>query len=161
MKEVSNNGKGLGKVAILGWVGGSDGNKVRGEKPFIGPDPEVLEKPVRRKFSAEYKLRIMQEADISQKPGHIGALLRREGLYSSHLATWRRQRNQGILDRLSPRKRGRKMEAPDDRDIRIRELEQERERLVRRLKKAEVIIEFQKKAFELLEIPLGDRGEQG
>ena len=69
---------------------------------------EVLEKPTRRHFTAEYKLRIIREADACTESGCVGALLRREGLYSSHLNTWRRQREEGMLDGLQPKKRGRK-----------------------------------------------------
>jgi transposase-like protein len=72
------------------------------------PDPEVVVKPKRRQFTAEYKRRILQEADACAQPGEIGALLRREGLYSSHLTTWRHQRQRGELQGLAPAKRGRK-----------------------------------------------------
>jgi transposase len=72
------------------------------------PDPEVVPQAKRRRFNAEYKVRILEEADACSEPGEIGALLRREGLYSSHLTTWRRQREQGHLEGLSPKKRGRK-----------------------------------------------------
>src|SRR5688572_17077357 len=71
------------------------------------PDPEVPEKARRRQFSAAYKLRIVREADACARDGELGALLRREGLYSSHLATWRRQRDEGSLASLAPRRRGR------------------------------------------------------
>jgi transposase-like protein len=78
------------------------------DSPTDIPDPEVVPKAKRRKFSAEYKLRILDESDNCTEPGQIGALLRREGLYSSHLSTWRRQREQGLLEALSSKKRGRK-----------------------------------------------------
>jgi len=68
----------------------------------------VIEKPIRRRFTAAYKLRILQEVDALSDSGQIGALLRREGLYSSHLTTWRRQRDNGAIAALSPKKRGRK-----------------------------------------------------
>jgi transposase-like protein len=74
----------------------------------VPPDPEVPEKKRRRKFTAKYKLRILAEADSCAEPGQLGALLRREGLYSSNLTVWRRQREEGLLDALSPKKRGRK-----------------------------------------------------
>ena len=77
-------------------------------EPINVPDPEVPEKKTRRKFTAAFKLRILQQADQCAQPGEIGALLRREGLYSSHLTTWRRQREDGILQSLKPKKRGRK-----------------------------------------------------
>ena len=72
------------------------------------PDPEVAEKRPRRKFTAKYKLRILAEADVCTQPGQMGALLRREGLYSSNLTTWRQQREKGILQAMAPKKRGRK-----------------------------------------------------
>lgn len=116
------------------------------------PDPEVVEKPARRKFTAEYKLRILREAERCA-PGELGALLRREGLYSSHLSDWRRQRERGELDALTPKKRGRK---PQKNPLtqRVAELERENERLRKRLQQAETIIEVQKKISEILGIPL-------
>jgi hypothetical protein len=99
---------------------------------------------------------ILREADACTKPGEIGALLRREGLYSSHLTTWRRQRDEGALARLTPVKRGPKARQTDARDVRIRELEKENEKLKKKMKQAEIIIEFQKKASEILGIPLGE-----
>ena len=117
-------------------------------------DSEVLERPGRRRFTAGYKLRILQEADQSTEFGQIGRLLRREGLYSSNLRTWRRQRERGVLEGLTPKKRGRRAKAVDPRDGRICELERENERLRRRLEKAGMIIEFQKKISEILGIPL-------
>jgi transposase-like protein len=118
------------------------------------PDPEVLERPVRRRFLAEYKLQILRQADACEESGQLGELLRREGLYSSHLSTWRRQREQGTLDALTPKKRGRK---PRDNDPLIEEnrrLQRVNQRLVERLRQAEVIIDVQKKVAEILGIPL-------
>jgi transposase len=117
------------------------------------PDPEVPEKPLRRRFTAEYKLRILKEADACLgQGGEIGALLRREGLYSSHLVTWRRQREEGSLKALQARKRGRKEKDPRAR--RIEDLEKENRQLKDRLEKANIIIEFQKKVADILGIPL-------
>src|SRR5450756_1118728 len=79
--------------------------------PSAPADPELVERPQRRRFSAEYKLRVLHEADGLSRPGEIGALLRREGLYSSHLSTWRGQREEGVLEALS-RPRGRKPAGP-------------------------------------------------
>jgi hypothetical protein len=125
-------------------------------------DPEVLEKPLRRRFNAQYKLRVLEEADsCAEGSGQLGTLLRREGLYSSNLTTWRRQREQGVLEALSPKKRGRKAKPEDPRDRRIRELERQTEGLQRRLKQAETIIEFQKKVCEILGIPLKGEETQG
>jgi transposase InsO family protein len=117
------------------------------------PDPEVREKQAYRRLTAEYKLRILREADACE-PGKIAALLRREGLYSSHLTRWREQRDRGVLDALVSRKRGRKEDA--DRLLRKKLAVQEREneRLKKRLKQAEMIIEVQKKVSEMLGISL-------
>ncbi len=115
------------------------------------PDPEVVEKAGRRRFTAKYKLGVLEEADRCE-PGEIGALLRREGLYSSHLTTWRRQREAGALAALTPRQRGRKLRALDAQGARVTELEREVERLRQRLLQAETIIEVQKKVSLLLGI---------
>ena len=123
------------------------------------PDPEVPEKAARRRFTAEYKLRVLREAEGSVEPGALGALLRREGLYSSHLTTWRRQREQGALAALTPKKRGRR--APHPLSRRVAELERETVHLQRRLKQAEMIIEVQKKVSEILGIPLKSPADAG
>lgn len=114
------------------------------------PDPEVVARPKRRRFTAEYKLRVLREVDAC-RPGEIGTLLRREGLYSSHLVLWRRQREEAAEVQLRGRKRGPKPKAPDPR---LKQLEREKARLERRLKRAEAIIEIQKKVAALLGIPL-------
>ena len=114
-------------------------------------DPEVSEKAKRRRFSAEYKLRIVREADACKGDGDVAALLRREGLYSSHLSSWRRQRDEIAKAGLTSRKRGRKAKAEAPR---IKELERENARLQRRLARVETMLEIQKKASELLGIPL-------
>lgn len=124
------------------------------------PDPEVREKAVRRRFTAAYKLQVLQEAERCREHGQIGALLRREGLYSSNLVTWRRQREHGTLEALSPKKRGRKAQEPDPSARRIAELERENERLQKKLKQAETIIDVQKKVSEILQIPLTENGEK-
>lgn len=112
------------------------------------PDPEVTARHARRRFTTKYKLEILRKADACTQPGEVGELLRKEGLYSSHLVNWRRGRAEG----LTAKKRGRKAAAPVD--PRIKKLEQENRRLERRLQKAEAIIVFQKKVHELLGIPL-------
>jgi transposase-like protein len=117
------------------------------------PDPEVLENKPRRRFTAKYKLRILEEADACTEPGQIGALLRREGLYSSNLTIWRRQRDEGQLQGLSPKKRGRKAKAVNPLAQRVAELERETQQLREKLRKAEIIIEVQKKVSEILGIP--------
>jgi transposase len=120
--------------------------------PISIPDPEVPEKKTRRKFTAAYKLRVLHEAEQCLQPGEIGALLRREALYSSHLTTWRRQREEGVLQALNPKKRGRKEKPKDPSAERIVQLEKENQRLKSRLRKAEIIIEAQKKISEILGI---------
>jgi transposase-like protein len=118
------------------------------------PDPEVQEKPVRRTFTAEYKRRILEEADRCTRPGELGALLRREGLYSSHLTTWRKHREQGMLNGLAPKKRGRKPKPKDPLLEENERLLRENARLAARLKQAEVITDVQKKLSKILGIPL-------
>jgi transposase-like protein len=115
------------------------------------PDPEVTERATRRRFTAEYKLRILREADACKGTGERGMLLRREGLYSSHLSAWRRQRDAIARGSLAPKKRGRPAKAVDPR---VKQLGRENAWLRRRLERAEAIIEIQKKASELLGIPL-------
>jgi transposase len=115
------------------------------------PDPEVPEKAKRRRFSAEYKLAILREADRCTEPGQIGALLRRERLYSSHLVDWRRQRDAGALKALA-RTRGPKPADPTR--VEIERLRRENQRLARKLTQAERIIDIQGKLSELLPIPL-------
>ena len=142
-------------------VGGTEGGRSPSGVSSTGsapawrppPDSEVPEKPVRRKFTAEYKLKILAEADRCTEYGQIGALLRREGLYSSHLSEWRRKRMEGTLVSLSPKKRGPKPEknplAPE-----VARLEREVDQLQRKLVRAETIIDVQKKVSGLLGIDL-------
>jgi len=114
----------------------------------IPADPEVPRKPKRRTFTAAYKLRILEEADRCDGRGQIGNLLRREGLYSSHLTDWRRQRTSGQLQALAPRKRGRKR---DEYAAELAALRRENARLRTQLSQAELIIEAQKKLSQALE----------
>ena len=120
------------------------------------PDPEVLPKAKRRTFSAEYKRRILEEADNCTELGQIGALLRREGLYSSHLTTWRRQRDRGLIQALSPKKRGRKRK--DELEREVARLQRENERLRANLEQAEMIIDVQKKLSRLLGLETEENG---
>ena len=119
--------------------------KKRGSAAGPRPDTEVPARPRRRRFTAEYKLRILQEADVCRAPGELGALLRREGLYSSHLADWRRARHEGALGALG-RRRGPKGKPRDAASREHERLKQEVARLRRRLEQAEAIIEIQKKS---------------
>jgi transposase len=112
------------------------------------PDPEVVPKAKRRRFTAAYKLRIIREADACTEPGQIGALLRREGLYSSYLSKWRQQQKEGQLQALSSRKRGRKSKDPSVAELAA--LRRENERLRARLEQTEIIIDVQKKLSKLL-----------
>ena len=112
------------------------------------PDPEVVPKAKRRQFTAKYKLRIVREADACTEPGQIGSLLRREGLYSSYLSKWRQQQEEGQLQALSSKKRGRKPEDPSVEEL--AQLQRENERLRARLEQAEIIIDVQKKLSKLL-----------
>ena len=117
------------------------------------PNPEVVADAKRRTFTAEYKLRILAEADAATRPGAIGALQRREGLYSSHLVTWRRERQSGILKGLTPHKRGPKSKrSPVEEEN--QKLRRENERLTEQLRKAEIVIDVQKKVGTLLGWPL-------
>ena len=115
------------------------------------PDPQVVPKAERRRFSAEYKQRILAEADRCTQRGQIGALLRREGLYASHLEKWRQQRDQATQAAFAPQKRGRKV---DPQVAEIERLRQENERLQARLTQAETIIEVQKKVAALFGLPV-------
>jgi len=121
-----------------------------GSEPVAQLEPEVVPKAARRSFSAAYKLRIVEEADQCTEHGQIGAMLRREGLYSSQLATWRRQRETGMLQAMTPKKRGRKASL-DAKDVEIATLRRENERLQKQLEQAELIIGAQKKLAEALE----------
>ena len=115
---------------------------------------EVLAKPERRRFTVEYKRRIVREADSCKGSGEVGALLRREGLYSSHLAAWRAARDRGELAGAGTRKRGPAPRPVDPRDEQIVELERENRKLLKRAERAEALVEVQKKVSELLGIQL-------
>ena len=126
------------------------------------PDPEVSARAARRRFSAAYKLQVLRAADACAGAGALGALLRREGLYSSHLTTWRRQREAGSLAALAPKPRGRRPMAPTSPlSHRIAELQRENAALTRRLQQAETIIDVQKKLSTLLGIPLNPSEPDG
>jgi len=120
---------------------------------------EVVAKAERRRFTGEYKLRVLREADRCKQPGEIGALLRREGLYWSNLTTWRKQRQSGELAGLRGKSRGPKRREKNPLAERIRELERETLRLKRRAERAEGIVELQKKVSEILGIELEKNAE--
>lgn len=111
---------------------------------------EVSPKASRRRFTAEYKRRILREADACRGSGEVGALLRREGLYSSHLTSWRQARERGELEALTPKKRGRRARKIDAPDARVAELERENANLRAKLRKTEVMLDLQKKVAEIL-----------
>jgi transposase-like protein len=118
------------------------------------PDPEVVPDAKRRSFTAEYKLRTLAEADeAAAQPGAIGALLRREGLYSSHLTTWRRERQAGILKGLTPLKRGPKSKR-NPQEEEMQKLRRDNQRLTEELRKAALVIDVPKKVGALLGWPL-------
>jgi transposase-like protein len=123
------------------------------ERTLGGPEIEVMAKATRRQFTLEYKRKIVREADGCKTPGAIGALLRREGLYSSHLTTWRAARERGELAGAL-KKRGPVRRVPDPRDKRIAELERETARWRKRAERAEALVEVQKKVAVLLGAPL-------
>ena len=120
---------------------------IEGAGALVVPDSEVSARHTRPRFTTAYKLEILRRADACTRHGELGALLRKEGLYSSHLITWRQQRERG----LTPKKRGRK---PVPVDPQVKRLEQENRRLTTQLQKAEAVIDFQKTVAALLQIPL-------
>ena len=130
------------------------------EAPSAGvnaaPDSEVVAKPKRRRFTAEYRLRILEEADRCAGTGEVGQLLRREGLYSSHLANWRKARRDGALRGLRSKKRGAKPKASNPLEPKVRELEAKVARLEKDLHKAHIILDVQEKVAGLLGFSLED-----
>jgi hypothetical protein len=139
---------------------GADANNGRVDTGDAARSNETLEKPQRRSFTAAYKKKILKEADAAAaQPGAIGALLRREGLYSSHLAKWRRDRASEGSSGLSPKRRGPAPQKLTANKNQVAKLERENTRLKHRLKQAGIIIEFQKKLNDLLGIPVGSPPE--
>jgi transposase-like protein len=130
-----------------------------GNEEFSFSEVEVVVKPTRRRFTAEYKLRILREADACSRPGEIGALIRREGLYSSNLTQWRKQREKGELAGLS-RRRGPSPKGKNPLIEKVRVLEQDNARLKRRAERAEGLVELQKKVSEILGIELNRSAEK-
>jgi len=146
---------------MMGSTGNGRGERLSVEVPERSggtskasrPDAEVPDKAKRRHFSAPYKLRVLEEADACREPGEVGALLRREGLYSSHLAEWRRARREGSLKALA-KPRGPQGRRRDPVATENEQLRKENARLRCRLEQAQAILEIQKKASEILGIPL-------
>lgn len=127
--------------------------ETRVEVPVAHDDVQVAAKPRRRTFTAKYKRRILQAAEACTTPGDVGALLRREGLYSSHLVEWRRARARGELAALAPKKRGRKPTPVDPQDRKSGELERQLTHMTARAERAEALVELQKKLATLLGRP--------
>jgi transposase-like protein len=127
-----------------------------GRAPSVRPDPEVVAKPKRRRFTAEYRLRVLEEAEQCSEPGEVGQLLRREGLYSSHLTAWRKARRDGALRGLSSKKRGAKPKASNPLEPKVRELEAKVARLEKDLHTAHTILDVQEKVAGLLGFSLED-----
>jgi transposase len=144
-KDVGGNG--AGGPGAQRAVGERSAGAAGGAAPSAPPDPELVERPQRRRFTCEYKLRVLREADGLSRPGEIGALLRREGLYSSHLSTWRGQREGGALEALS-RPRGRR--PADPLAVENAELQRRLTRTETELEKARRVIEVQGNVCALL-----------
>lgn len=128
------------------------------ETPAGGPETEVLAKAQRRRFTAEYKRRILKEADRCLRPGEIGALLRREGLYSSALTAWRAARERGEIAGLASKPRGPRTRRVDPRDRKITAQEREIAQWKARAQRAEALVEIQKKFSEMVGIPFSHDG---
>jgi transposase len=122
------------------------------------PSTEVPEKPVRRRFTVEDKSRILDVADACTETGQLGELLRREGIYSSYLTSWRRQRDQGAQTGLTPKRRGRKGKPKNPLADEVARLQRKNDRLEKKLRQAELIIDVQKKVSEILGIPIQNEG---
>ncbi len=129
-----------------------------GGAPMRRPDPEVSSRAKRRQFTAEYKARIVREAEACTAFGQISALMRREGLYSSTLSRWRRAMRYGAMAGLD-KKRGRNKDTDTELRQQVRQLERENARLKRQLQQAVTVIEVQKKVSEILRIPLETESE--
>ena len=128
--------------------------------PLFTSEVEVMAKPTRHRYSAEYKLRILREADASTRRGEIGALLRREGLYSSNLTAWRKQREKRELEGLGQKRRGPLPKENNPLADKVKALERETARLRARAERAEGLVELQKKVSEILGIELKHNGEK-
>ena len=126
-----------------------------GEREAPRPNPEVLARAKRRTYTGEYKQKVLAEADAARGSGEIGAVLRRHGLYSSHLTKWRQERKSGILEGLAPQKRGPKSKA-NPLTVENQKLRRDNEQLTDRLRKAEIVIDVQKKVAMLLGLPIAE-----
>lgn len=144
-------------AAALGVEERSDETpRAEDEQPRTAPDPEVVARPTRRQFTAEYRLRIVEEADRCTRPGEVGRLLRREGLYTSHLSAWRKARRSGSLQGLTAKKRGAKPAEHNPLSPKVRQLEAKVARLEKELAAAHTILDVQGKVAGLLGLSLND-----
>lgn len=159
--KVSHEVEGSRRAREIPRVGTSQEVDPQRVSMAVVPDPEVPVQATRRRFTAEYKRRILKQADACTEAGSLGALLRREGLYSSNLKTWRRQVEQGVLSALTPQKRGRKELVRNPLIAENEKLRRENERLAERLRRAEIIIDVQKKVSQMLGTPLKTSAEGG
>jgi len=154
------NGEKMAEPSRLAVGGPPEPNDERSEERGVGgpptaggstPDPEVVARPVRRRFTAAYKERILAEVDGCDEAGQVGRILRREGLYSSNLTLWRRARKQGALAALTPKKRGRKSVEKNPLTKKVVDLERRNSQLEEELRKARLIIDVQKKLASILD----------
>ena len=143
-------GMGVSAPALGGEERSDEAPRARVAERSRAPDPEIVAKPTRRRFTAAYKLRILEETDGCSEPGEVGRIVRREGLYSSHLTAWRKARRAGSLKGLTPKRRGRKPTRRNPLQKRVDELEAEVARLHKQLATAETILEVQGKVAGLL-----------
>jgi transposase len=159
--KTTQGSEGARRATEVPWGGAPKEVNLHQGSVAAPPDPEVTTKASRRRFTAEYKLRVLTLADACNEPGCLGKLLRREGLYASNLDTWQRQRERGVLTALSPKKRGRKESVRDPLHAENEKLRKENERLTSRLRQAEIIIDVQKKISQILGIPLATHENGG
>ena len=159
-KSVNNGDRLVSDVDGMEGARRATGVPSTSETEATRPDPEVPEKKPRRKFTTAYKLRMLKEYDACTLPGEIGAFLRREGLYHSNINTWIKQRDNGVLQGLKPKKRGRKKKDINPLAKENVRLERENNKLSKKLRQAETIIEVQKKISEILGISQENNGEK-
>lgn len=152
------NGTARPALRGTGKLDSASGDLTEGGREAPRPNPEVLARAKRRTYTGEYKQQVLAEADAARGSGGIGAVLRRHGLYSSHLTKWRQERESGILEGLAPQKRGPKSKA-NPLSAENQKLRRDNERLTDRLRKAEIVIDVQKKVAMLLGIPLAGSEE--
>ena len=152
MATMNGSARSAADVAGVSDSGLGDGE---GGRAAPRPNPEVSARAKRRTYTGEYKQKVLAEADAARGSGEIGAVLRRHGLYSSHLTKWRQERKSGILEGLAPQKRGPKSKA-SPLAAENQKLRRDNERLTERLRKAEIVIDVQKTAATLLGLAIAE-----